>query len=43
MKKYQDKVNNQADLKIKHIDESKKGVEFQIEILTRTNGELLTK
>lgn len=43
MKKYQDKVNNQADVKIRHIDESRKGIEFQIEVLTRTNGELLAR
>lgn len=43
MKKYQDKINSQADMKIRHIDESRKGIEFQIEVLTRTNGELLSR
>jgi hypothetical protein len=43
MKKSQEKLTAQADLKLKSIDESKRGAELQIEVLTRTNGDLLTR
>jgi hypothetical protein len=43
MKKHQDKVVAQAEVKIKTIDDTRKGAELQIEVLTRTNGELLSR
>lgn len=43
MKKVQDRISNQADLKVKSIEESRKSVELQIEVLTRTNGDLLSR
>jgi hypothetical protein len=43
MKKSQEKIATQADQKVKNIDESRRGAELQIEVLTRTNGDLLTR
>ena len=39
----QDKISHQMDSKIRNIDETRKGAELQIEVLTRTNAELISR
>jgi len=42
-KRTQEKMSNQMDTKIRNIDETRKGAEVQIDALTRTNAELLSR
>lgn len=42
-KKNQEKLSNQMDTKLRNIDETRKGAELQIEVMSRTNADLMAK
>lgn len=42
-KKSQEKLSTQMDTKLRNIDETRKGAELQIEVMSRTNADLMAK
>jgi hypothetical protein len=42
-RKNQDKMSSQMDTKIRNIDETRKGAELQIDVLSRTNADLIAR